>query len=352
MKNQDQRTARKNRKRNTWSKLFARSPRVSAHLTQEHDWETDVPNIKLSRAFVIVLAIHVVAVGGIIGFELMQPNATVLAEGGAGPEGEARAETEAAGDGNAVVAEMAGATPPRAEVPSVSESTAPLPNDSGLKHIVSAGDSVRSILDRYGVTRGDLATASGLPLSATQEPFQGQVLTVHNARRGTASMDGILPVMATERPRTIPTVPMTHLVDSSLPEAEYTADNDPSLDRMPDPVSREAAPAAEAEEFTPLGDDPEYTLIDETTEIESAPPRAAARVTQTAPVSQSRSDVVAPKVVEKAPAASGNTHTVKAGDTAYAIGRKYGVSADTLLKTNGVSDPSALRIGTVLRIPR
>jgi LysM repeat protein len=346
MKNQDNRTARKNRKRNTWSKLFARSPRVSAHLTQEHDWETDVPNIKLSRAFVIVLAIHVVAVGGIIGFELMQPNATTLADSGAGPEG------EPVGDATPVVPEMASAPQVEVAAAPAPATPAPLPSGPSLKHIVSAGDSVRSILDRYGVTRGDLATASGFPLAATQEPFQGQVLTVHNARRGTASIDGSMPVMATERPRTIPTVPMTHIVDASEPKVDYTADNDPLLDSMPEPVALESAEGSPADDFTPLGDDPEYTLIDETTEIESPSPAPTPKATQTAPTAPTRNEVVSPKVVAKAPAASGSSHTVKAGDTAYAIGRKYGVSADSLLKANGVSDPSALRIGTVLRIPR
>jgi len=346
MKNQEHRNATKNRKRHTWSKLFARSPRVSAHLTEEHEWETDVPNIRLSRAFVIVLAIHVVAVGGIIGFELMQPSASKLAENAGGPEavgGEAAPapETTPEPTPETVALVDSASAAPAAPAPAA-VSTGPT-----LKHIVSAGDDVRTILDRYGVTRADLASANGLPLAATQEPFLGQVLTIHNARRGNSPADGSMPVLSADRPRTIPSVPVTRVVEESDPAAEYTAENDPTLNRLPEPVSLE--PEAPEDDFGALDDEPEYTLIDETTAIErpkgNAKPKAAVKAAVPAtPVASAPPSAAAPE--------SAKSHTVKAGDTAYGIGRKYGVSPDALLKANGISDPGAVRIGAVLRIPR
>ena len=40
--------------------MFAKTEtRLSARVTSEEDWQTDVPNIRLSRAFVIVLLISV-----------------------------------------------------------------------------------------------------------------------------------------------------------------------------------------------------------------------------------------------------------------------------------------------------
>jgi LysM repeat protein len=44
-------------------------------------------------------------------------------------------------------------------------------------------------------------------------------------------------------------------------------------------------------------------------------------------------------------------HTVKAGETPYAIARKYGITADQLMRHNGVKDASKLKIGTVLKVP-
>ncbi|HBC70319.1 MAG TPA: M23 family peptidase [Sutterella sp.] len=48
---------------------------------------------------------------------------------------------------------------------------------------------------------------------------------------------------------------------------------------------------------------------------------------------------------------SGRTHTVASGDTLYNIGVRYGVNPTELQRLNGVSNPAALSIGQVLRIP-
>ena len=52
------------------------------------------------------------------------------------------------------------------------------------------------------------------------------------------------------------------------------------------------------------------------------------------------------------PASTGaRTHTVQAGETAWGISRKYNVNVNELLRVNGISDPSTLRIGAELKIP-
>ena len=72
----------------------------------------------------------------------------------------------------------------------------------------------------------------------------------------------------------------------------------------------------------------------------------------------------APKPVATAPAAkpapapvaaaSGNSYTVKAGDTLYRISRQYGVSPTALMQANGLTPTTAntIRVGTTLRIPK
>jgi LysM repeat protein len=45
------------------------------------------------------------------------------------------------------------------------------------------------------------------------------------------------------------------------------------------------------------------------------------------------------------------TYTVRANDTLGGLARRYGVSVDTLMTENGLSDPNVLSVGQVLKIP-
>jgi LysM repeat protein len=51
------------------------------------------------------------------------------------------------------------------------------------------------------------------------------------------------------------------------------------------------------------------------------------------------------------PVATGRTHTVKPKETLYAIAKQYGVTVPELTAANGIRNPSAVSIGTVLKIP-
>ncbi|HWR13063.1 MAG TPA: LysM peptidoglycan-binding domain-containing protein [Rectinemataceae bacterium] len=50
-------------------------------------------------------------------------------------------------------------------------------------------------------------------------------------------------------------------------------------------------------------------------------------------------------------AANPLTHTLEKGETLYSISRKYKVSYEALAAANGITDPTKMRIGTVLIIP-
>ena len=49
---------------------------------------------------------------------------------------------------------------------------------------------------------------------------------------------------------------------------------------------------------------------------------------------------------------SGATHTVAPGDTIYNISQRYGVNASDLMQMNAITDPTTLRLGQVLHLPR
>ena len=46
------------------------------------------------------------------------------------------------------------------------------------------------------------------------------------------------------------------------------------------------------------------------------------------------------------------THRIARGETLYSIAKKYGVTVDLLQRSNGIADPTRLRSGQVLTIPR
>src|SRR6266849_418661 len=48
---------------------------------------------------------------------------------------------------------------------------------------------------------------------------------------------------------------------------------------------------------------------------------------------------------------SGTTYTVQPGDNLYRIGLKFGLSADTLAKANGIVNPNIVVVGQKLIIP-
>jgi LysM repeat protein len=54
---------------------------------------------------------------------------------------------------------------------------------------------------------------------------------------------------------------------------------------------------------------------------------------------------------QAAPAASGNTHIVQAGESIFRIASRYKVSQDALMRANGITDPRKMRVGARLVIP-
>jgi LysM repeat protein len=45
------------------------------------------------------------------------------------------------------------------------------------------------------------------------------------------------------------------------------------------------------------------------------------------------------------------TYTVQSGDSLWSLARRWGTTVDEIADLNGISDPAAIRIGDILRIP-
>ena len=270
----------------------AASRRVLPEIEEEEEdmdgYETREPNMKLSHAFIVVLILHLIAVGGIFGFNAMknrqQTLAKIAAESGlvdpvpgtterASP---AAAAAESARTSQPVQSAPADARPAAAQAPAAS-------GTSGKTHEVAPGDTLTRIAAKYETTIEALVKANQLADSAILRV--GQKLVIPAAATSAAA---------------------------------------PANARAQAPSAAPAAPAPK------------------TVAAPAAPKTVAAPAPQTAPV---------PKAAAAAAPADGTTYEVVAGDNPYKIAKKFKVSYQALLDANGITDPTKLQIGQKLKIP-
>jgi LysM repeat protein len=314
------------RRRGPWYKMFAKTEtRLSARVTREEDWQTDVPNIRLSRAFVIVLLMHLVVGGALIAFTLMNP-----------------------GDANA----QAKATPkrPAAKVAGVDKQTEGVPGktetrpsakvasndraDDMRRHIVHSGDSVSKIARQYGVSSDEIHAVNRI--DELYQLYQGRVLKIP------VSASNPVPLESAFASR--PSNNGTNVVKTEAPRFPITI---PRAEVTPPVVIEAPTPPAAAVEETIL---PESIatisrpVVEE--EVVVTPPRPVREPTIVRPRGV---PVAAPAPTERRSA--GKTYKVVKGDNPFRIAKKYGVNYKKLLSHNGITDPSKLQIGQTLRIP-
>jgi 5'-nucleotidase len=83
--------------------------------------------------------------------------------------------------------------------------------------------------------------------------------------------------------------------------------------------------------------------------------RPIAKPATKAPSAKPSAEVVVktkPKTTpEPARSAGSRTHVVVKGDTIYNIARRYGFSANEIMRLNSLADPDRLRVGDRLRVP-
>jgi LysM repeat protein len=121
--------------------LRAAAPRAAGRYSED-EYVVEEPNVKLSRAFVVVLLLHVVAVGGIFAFSALKDRQQT--------NGLAKA------DGTKQVPNPNGST--SASKPSNKESAPP---QAGT-YKVRTGDTLAGIAAQFGLTAHDLEQANGL----------------------------------------------------------------------------------------------------------------------------------------------------------------------------------------------
>ena len=336
---------RNNQKKNrfnrpAWVDMFAKT-RVAAKTSDGRDWHTDIPNVKLSRAFVVVLILHVVAVGGILAFEMFKPKDSA-ADIAQMEEGEPTPQPEPA-----PAVETARPTPP----PAVLREQR---NEGYERYIVQANDQISSIADRFQISRAALLAANRI--DEMHPLVKGRILRVPRSlippsfRSDTVAVSAADPV-ADRHPATTDDLPSAagH-VPAPPADLEPSAADGLASDTLAPFAPERPAPAVANDGFRPLSEMPGGD--------ENARPRIVApRAEAVTPPTSSRPRVVrglpAGTAPTPAPAATSGsvTHKIAPGDNLYQISRKHGVSVDALLAANPGADPRSLRIGQEIRIP-
>lgn len=225
------------------------------------DYYDEEPKTNLSSAFVVVLILHVVAVGGIYAF-----NSIKAARRGSEPRISATAPSS---NGTPLAAKATAPLPDglntAATAPAKGGAAAPAPATTGAHvYSVKAGDNLTKIATLHGVSVPELEEANSIKASANLRP--GQTLAIPVSKSPTKAAPAVAP------------------------------------------ETRKSAFLATRDEPAPVG---------------LATPRPL----------------------------SAKPYIVVKGDTATSIGRRYGISAEELLKLNKIEDAKKLRLGLALKVP-
>lgn len=300
---------RRNRTKRTKGGKLSRAlkeTKLAANVTEEQDWYLDSPDVRLTRIFTVVLILHVVAVGGILAFKMIdkasRDNGVQLAAASSVPSGVVKKQSVLAGKipkpapAPAVQAstEVPGAAKisappvPATDAKNEEDLPAPLRKKPGAQkqYRVLAGDTLPSIAAKVGVDANALRTANGV--RSDNELYPGRWLDI---------------------PETV------------VPE---TVGNGKPVEPKANPAERIAPPATIGNNKPVAAPAPQAAA--------PAPPR--------------------PAEITAAPVASGRSHTVQPGETIWAIARKHNVNHKVLLQVNGITQPESLQIGQTLKLPQ
>lgn len=247
------------------------------------------PNMKFSHAVVVVLALHLIVVGGIFAFNSIK--ARQIAEANTGKSAPVTATPNTSAINNEPET-----TPADAPAKAATAPVKPQNLDSwiGRSHTVQAGETLSRIGAQYKVSVSAIEKANDLTSYSTL--VVGQVLKIP-------------PTGAPETRQTAPAPTVKHDAAPAKPAAGT--------------ISSATRPAA-ATTTTP------------------AVATSAPTVTRTEPETDTPG---------AHGTASGDVYTVAKGDNPYSIAKKLHVSYSDLLSVNDIKDPTKIQIGQKLKIP-
>jgi len=202
--------------------------RVASSREEIDDYESESePSMKLSQAFLVVLALHILAVGGIYGFNKLKESSSKPVA----------AKTEPA---------PAPAAPPVSEkAPEPAPAAAPVTEAASQTYTVVAGDTLRKIATKFKTSVEALEKANNL--TATSIIRTGQVLVVGKAAAAAAPA----PVASNPTPSVVakPEVQQPVAPKTAAPETKPVAKEEPSSSGQSYVVAKGDNPYSIAKKF-------------------------------------------------------------------------------------------------------
>ncbi len=254
--------------------------------------ESDVPNVGIGRALLVILVLHVIAIGAIYVHSTFFSN-----ENGEANSGKSNTPPAAA-----VAAAVTDEPAPAA--PKVAPAPAPV-SDSSNRYIVVTGDTYHRISQVRNVDETALrALNNNRPLRA------GVVLD--------------LPAELSSRPVVVPAPVAAAPVVKEQPDPHPVKPSLAVIDGDQSPKEGTSFRATETGQEPDVSNAPKAVVV----KPNVSPPAAPAGVKD-----------------------SGTSYTIKSGDTLWSLSRRFKVSRDALLKLNGIKDPNKLYAGRTIKIP-
>ena len=166
--------------------------RLAANITEEQDSYLDTPDVRLTRIFMVVILLHLIAVGGIFAFKMVdKASATSSVKISSALHEPAVALQQARETAAAVPPVQA----PAAEVPARQPVPAPLrPDPSKPQYRVQAGDTLPEIAKRLGVSPEALRAKNAI--MSDHELYAGRYLDIPGPGDASAAKPASAPVVA------------------------------------------------------------------------------------------------------------------------------------------------------------
>ncbi|MEI6072056.1 MAG: LysM peptidoglycan-binding domain-containing protein [Verrucomicrobiae bacterium] len=285
------------------------------------------PNMKFSHALIVVLVLHVLAVGGVLAFNMLKTTHALPAKqkAPAAEKQDARAQAVAAT-----------AAAPAAKSSAKTEAK-PAAADV---HTVAAGDTLTKIASQHKTTVEAIEKSNGLdaatPLRIGQvinvpSPLPAKISALKESAPASKTSEAKPAAAAVATTKTVAVKPAVPAAAADT--AEKTATH---VAKAPVPVVPPKAVAVKPA-------------------VPAAAPSTAEKVPIAAPVAAAKAAASPEPKPAASPAAkeqtSKGTHTVAKGENPYSIAKKCKVSYSELLKANKIEDPTKLQIGQKLIIP-
>lgn len=339
-----------------------------AMVNEEAIWNQHEPNSNMARMFVVMLLIHVVVIGGIIVYDMMNgdevPLTTLIST-------------------NSASSSLSSQPSAKVEAPSN-----PIPIEECATYEWRSGDSIGSVSKKLGVTEAVLiqmnmldkgtqleansiirypkqpvVKAVGISVAGANEDLATAVLPETSLAAAKDTMPLVAPgeksfsfqpTIAGELAPTPGEVPVIPMVQDSPPAAVTVAATglpavvEAKKEELP-PMIVEAAPAPNVESSKVLAvNTPKAESRDEEEVPKALPVKRYSPPAANKPVVK--------KIAEAAPAKKeaakiSRSYTVKSGETLYSIATRHGVSVKSLQAANKIVKPESLRNGLKLVIP-